>query len=190
MIKMQDKINLAIRNIRKAISDYGLHTSKKTVIEDISEDFVSRLARDNYWRKFELRALFRRSPHWNEDLDCLILEGVRECEPDYHRIEYLLDQLFVEQLDHVRYTKRYKLLTSALCWFTLNGSESEFIKEERLNALKAIAPKAWAPNKRITRVLYSLCVALGVNTSSSEFKRIFPMNLDVTKRRLLSCLSR
>ena len=60
-------------NIWQAINDYGAHTNQTYVLDDVSEKFVDRLARDNAYSKRELRNLFRKSPVWNEKLDALVI---------------------------------------------------------------------------------------------------------------------
>lgn len=67
---MENKNSLIVlneNNIRTAIEDYRRHTSEVTVLDDISFDFIHRLAVDNANSKTELRNLFRKSPAWNED---------------------------------------------------------------------------------------------------------------------------
>ena len=50
------------RNIRQALRDYGAHTSKMTVLEDVSDIFIERLAKDSIKAKRDLRGLLRKSP--------------------------------------------------------------------------------------------------------------------------------
>ncbi len=40
----------------------GRHTSETKVLDDVSDTFIMRLAKDNYYAKQELRELFRKSP--------------------------------------------------------------------------------------------------------------------------------
>lgn len=53
----EEKIALAKENIKNAIRDYGLHTSSKSVLNDVSDDFIERLAVDNYAAKSVLREM-------------------------------------------------------------------------------------------------------------------------------------
>ena len=89
----EDKIILNEQNIRQAISDYRKHTRQYSVLDDVSDEFIERLAKDNYFAKMELRELFRKSPVWNEELDALIINGTRTHQPDYDRVESLANDI-------------------------------------------------------------------------------------------------
>ena len=80
----------ARRNIYQALEDYRKHTSNTEVLDNVSDEFVSRLAKDNAYAKQELRALFRKSPVWNEELDALVINGTRTHNPNYARIDRLV----------------------------------------------------------------------------------------------------
>ncbi len=49
-------------NIRQALRDYAAHTSQTDVLDDVSDKFIQRLAKDNAYAKVELRELFSQSP--------------------------------------------------------------------------------------------------------------------------------
>ena len=87
---MQETIERAERNIRQALRDYGAHTCELRVLDDVSDDFIRRLARDSSYAKQGLRELFRKSPVWNEELDALVINGTRTHDPDYDRIAQLV----------------------------------------------------------------------------------------------------
>ena len=70
-MEMQDIIRQAEENIRQAIRDYGRHTYQMDVLEDISDEFIVRLAEDSSEAKQELRELFSKSPVWHPELDAL-----------------------------------------------------------------------------------------------------------------------
>lgn len=56
----EDKIILNEQNIRQAISDYRKHTRQYSVLDDVSDKFIERLAADNYFAKMKLHELFRK----------------------------------------------------------------------------------------------------------------------------------
>ena len=60
-MKMEDKIKMAEKNIWQALDDYRAHTYSTAVLDDVSEVFVHKLARDNTYFKRELRDLFRKA---------------------------------------------------------------------------------------------------------------------------------
>lgn len=76
-MEMQEVISRAERNIRQALRDYGAHTSKTDVLEDVTDEFIYRLAADSSYAKQGLRKLFSKSPVWNEELDALVINGTR-----------------------------------------------------------------------------------------------------------------
>lgn len=88
-MEMQEVISRAERNIRQALRDYGAHTSKTDVLEDVTDEFIYRLAADSSYAKQGLRKLFSKSPVWNEELDALVINGTRTHDPDYDRIHRL-----------------------------------------------------------------------------------------------------
>ena len=89
----QEKIEMNRKNIWQAIDDYRAHTYQTYVLDDVSEKFVGKLARDNAYSKRELRNLFRKSPVWNEELDALVINGTRTHNPDYKRIRILAEEI-------------------------------------------------------------------------------------------------
>lgn len=50
-MEMQEIIRQAESNIRQAVEDYGAHTYQMDVLEDISDEFIERLARDSSYAK-------------------------------------------------------------------------------------------------------------------------------------------
>ena len=76
-------------NIRQALADYAAHTSQTDVMDDVSDAFIHRLAKDNAYAKRELRELFSKSPVYDSKLDALVINGTRTHDPDPRRIEEL-----------------------------------------------------------------------------------------------------
>lgn len=165
-MEAKEKIRLAEENIRQALRDYGRHTSKTEVLQDVSDAFIMRLAEDNYYAKQELRELFRKSPVWNEELDALVINGTRTHDPDYTRIKDLAWRILEYPSRTLSY-EAYCNIKKAICFFSEPNLDEEG-KAEAIAAIKALAPKAYAPGKKPTRIFRALCMALGVNDETCE----------------------
>ena len=163
------------KNIWQAINDYGAHTYQAYVLEDVSEQFVDRLARDNAYSKRELRHLFRKSPVWNEELDALVINGTRTHNPDYKRIRILAEEI----LSPVR------LNVSVEEWARINRAIDFFANPDEdpasaISAMQEIAPNACAPRKKPSRIFRALCDALGVsdNSAGNRFQQLYAQFAD------------
>ena len=165
-MEAKEKIRLAEENIRQALRDYGRHTSRTEILDEVSDAFIMRLAKDNYYAKQELRELFRKSPVWDEELDALVINGTRTHDPDYRRIRELAWQIF-EYPIRTADDEGYRNIRDAIRFFGEPnlGDEDKAIA---IAAIKALAPKAYAPNKKPTRIFKALCEALGVNNETCE----------------------
>lgn len=64
-ISLLDTTMLLRDNITQALSDYKAHTYAVNVINDVSDDFITRLAEDAAVSKHDLRELLRKSPAWD-----------------------------------------------------------------------------------------------------------------------------
>ncbi|SEH23149.1 hypothetical protein [Selenomonas sp. KH1T6] len=174
------KIEMNKKNIWQAVEDYKKHTREKDVLDDISEKFVSRLAKDNAYAKRELRTLFRMSPVWDESLDALVINGTRTHNPDYARVQQLAeDILFPAQ--QIMNLEDVELLNCAIRFFT-HPKENP---EPAIEAMEKIAPKAYAPRKKRSRIFHALCDALGVadNRAGSNFQRLYAQFADEISSR-------
>ena len=174
---MQETINRAERNIRQALKDYAAHTSQTEVLDDVTDGFITRLAADSSYAKQGLRELFSKSPVWNEELDALVINGTRTHDPDYDRIHRLAMQILEKPFKSLDYD--YNDILKAVCFFS-NPDASEHDRESYIEAIKKLAPKAYTPTKKLSRVFKSLCVALGVadETAGSEFQRLYAQFAD------------
>lgn len=174
---MQEVISRAERNIRQALRDYGAHTSQTDVLEDVTDEFIYRLAADSSYAKQGLRELFSKSPVWNEELDALVINGTRTHDPDYDRIHRLAMQILEKPFKSLDYS--YNDILKAVCFFS-NPDASERDRESYIEAIKKLAPKAYTPTKKLSRVFKSLCVALSVadETAGSEFQRLYAQFAD------------
>ena len=181
-MEQEQVIELAKENIRQAIKDYGEHTSQTRVLDDISEGFVNRLAKDSTRAKWELRELFRKSPVWDEKLSALVINGTRTHNPDYDVIYNLAQKI----LDPASTTENRSLVYGAINFFA-RPFDVDANKVLYKRALEELAPKAYAPNKKLSRVFKALCVELGVadETAGSEFQRLYAQFADeLTAKRI------
>lgn len=176
-MEMQEVISRAERNIRQALRDYGAHTSQTDVLDDVTDEFIYRLAADSSYAKQGLRKLFSKSPVWNEELDALVINGTRTHDPDYDRIHRLAMQILEKPFKSLDYD--YNDILKAVCFFS-NPDASERDRERYIEAIRKLAPKAYTPTKKPSRVFKSLCVALGVadETAGSEFQRLYAQFAD------------
>lgn len=176
-MEMQEVISRAERNIRQALRDYGAHTSQTDVLDDVTDEFIYRLAADSSYAKQGLRKLFSKSPVWNEELDALVINGTRTHDPDYDRIHRLAMQILEKPFKSLDYD--YNDILKAVCFFS-NPDASERDRESYIEAIRKLAPKAYTPTKKPSRVFKSLRVALGVadETAGSEFQRLYAQFAD------------
>lgn len=177
-MEIQEKIKLAKANIWKAIKDYKAHTYQRNVLDDISDDFVNTLAEDNTYAKQHLRDLFRKSPVWNEELDALVINGTRTHNPDYERV-YELAEAILAPARMTADSKTNVKIAKAIRFFTKPNAKEKDLQES-IAAIQALAPDAYAPNKKPSRIFKALCKALNVSddTAGSEFQRQYAMFAD------------
>lgn len=168
-------ITLTEENIRRAIADYTAHTYQTDGIEDVSDVFIERLARDSVAAKSDLRNLFATSPSWNNELQAIVLSGTRNRKPNSIVVSDLADKILMPAKYGCDYEKLCKI-NSAVRFFTNPEEDSAaYIK-----ALTELAPRAYAPNKKLSRIFRALCDALGItdNTAGSDFQRLFAQIAD------------
>jgi len=174
---MQEKISLVQRQIATAIDDYGAHVSDTAVLEDVSDTFIRRLANDSVHAKEELREMFRKSPVWDETLDALVINGTRTHNPDFDLIYNLGSEILTPAM--YQNNERDTLIRMAILLFSdQNAEEDEYRKY--IDAIKILAPKAYTPTKKLSRVFKALCDALGVSddTAGSKFQRLYAQFAD------------
>lgn len=168
-------------NIRVALADYARYINDgKDIMEDVSEDFISAVATDNVENKNELRELFRLSPCWDEKLDALVINGTRTHNPDYQRINNLMDYMFkgiIRKLGDEEPAK-YRDLRFAKDFFS-NGYNGVYL-EDAIAAINRLAPKAYKEGRKKSRVFRQLCIALGIwdEAAGSAFQATFAQFAD------------
>ena len=178
-MNMHDKIELTKRNIHTAINDYWKHTCLGTEIRnDISDDFINALAYDSCYAKQDLRNMLRKSPAWNEELDAVIINGTTTHDPDYNRIYRMAIRIVEPALNKTQEEdiNKFNDIFIALNIFSSNATPSP----ETIEAINRIAPRAYAPGKKLSRIFKAFCVALGVADESpnSDFQRKFAQIAD------------
>lgn len=223
----EELIDLQERNIRQALADYGRHTYDHTVLDDISDVFIERLAKDSTDSKQKLRELFRKSPTWDEDLQAIVINGNRTHDPDADTIRkeiidllfytgkisgavsrclsdrgawlYIPETLFTVGWDGTSYKADTTLarLVRAFYYFPLLFEKEECYKmdsaeahfeDEYIEAINTLAPGAYAPNKKPSRILKALCKAVGIadETAGSYFQKQFAKISDEMNSRKIS----
>ena len=188
-MEMQDIIRQAEENIRQAIRDYGRHTYQMDVLEDISDEFIVRLAEDSSEAKQELRELFSKSPVWHPELDALIINGTRTHDPDHQRVRELAQRILhgpIEQAVRVEDYERYGQMLDAIEFFAVPDSVD--VQARGVQALNTLAPRAYRPGKKLSRVFKALCVELGVadETAGSEFQHLYAQFADELSSQKIS----
>lgn len=157
------KIELTRQNIWKAINDYDRHSYSEHITDKVNKKFVDRLAEDSVKAKQELRQMFRKSSAWNEELDALVINGTSTHDTNYGVVggigRRILDPVWNLQMEQ------------ALSFFTEPGENHP----EAIDRLNELAPGAYAPGKKKSRIFLSLCKSLGVSdeTAGSEFQRLY-----------------
>ena len=178
----KELIEQAKQNIWQAVKDYRAHTSQREILDDITDSFVNRLAEDSVIAKQELRELFQTSPIWNENLNALVINGTRTHNPDYN----LIYELAYTILNPAKYNLDYearKHIDNAIMFFSKPDNDPT----DYITSIKELAPKAYAPRKKPSRIFKALCDALGIsnNNAGSEFQKIYAQFADeLTTRKI------
>lgn len=175
---MQQTIEKAEQDIRQALTDYRRHTRRTDVLDDISDEFIRDLARDSSYAKQGLRELFSRSPAWDESISALAINGTRTHDPDYSRIQDLADEILRPASESSRSSAKDRRILEAIGFFT--SPEGSPGKEAGIDAINALAPQAYSPTRKPSRVFKALCTALGVadEATGSAFQRLYAQLAD------------
>ena len=157
-------------NIWSALDDYFRHADSDDVYENISEQFVSRLASDSIISKRALRQLFRHSQAWNENLQAIIINGTKTHNPDYTLVHDLANSiLYPAKIDAD--CDKLNLIERAVCFFSRPNDKAD----EYIDAINHLAPQAYAPRKKRSRIFKAICDSLGVTdlNAGSSFQHLF-----------------
>lgn len=166
----------AKKAIQAAVEDYRRHTSAVDVLDEVSADFVDRLAQDSYTAKTELRDLFRKSPAWCEELQALVINGNRTHNPNYDLISDWIYEI-LKPLKNGVDPEKWDNVKLAARFFTAPNSDYLY---QYLDALNKIAPKAYHKGRKASKIFKAMCDALGVtdNTKGSNFQKLYAQIAD------------
>ena len=171
-----DKLKeLTRNNIWTALDDYFRHTDSDDVYENISEQFVERLAQDAINSKQALRELFCKSQGWNENLQAIVINGTKTHNPDYTLVHDLANSI----LRPVKWDAdcdKLNLIDRAICFFSRPNDKAD----EYIDAINQLAPQAYAPRKKRSRIFKAICDSLGVTdlSAGSQFQHLFAQFAD------------
>lgn len=171
-----------IRKLEKQITDalgYYTEHAPSNGIENVSHAFIENLASDNAVAKSALRELFRKSPVWNEELDALVINGTRTHDADPKRVRTMAAQI----LKAMPYDSIVEAFMNCCVYSepgsTLYGDEGDgyFTSEAYL---ETVAPGAYHPGKKPSRVFKAICDAKGItdNAKNSSFQRMYAQLAD------------
>ena len=172
MEKLKEQLT---QNIWSALDNYFRHADSDDVFDNISEQFVSRLAQDAIKGKHDLRELFRHSQAWNENLQAIVINGTKTHNPDYILVHDLANSI-LRPAKWDADCDKLALIDRAICFFSRpNDKDDSYI-----NAINELAPHAFAPRKKRSRIFKAICDSLGVSdlSAGSEFQHLFAQFAD------------
>ena len=182
---IEEVIALNEQNIRQALRDYAAHTSQTEVLDDISDTVITTLAKDSAYAKANLRELFRKSPVWDEQLQALVINGTRTHDPDYSFIERIGKRILEPACyaDKLTWVEKEEIIK----FFSRPTADDEY-RTAWLAIINRIAPKAYKPTKKPSRVFKAICQAVGVvdETAGSEFQRLYAQFADELSAKRIS----
>ena len=172
MEKLKEQLT---QNIWSALEDYFRHTDLNVVYDDITDSFVDKLASDSIKSKRELRQLFRKSQAWDENLQAIVINGTKTHNPDYILVHNLANSILRPAKWDADYDK-LALIDRAICFFTRPDDNAD----SYINAINELAPHAYAPRKKRSRIFKAICDSLGVTdlSAGSEFQHLFAQFAD------------
>lgn len=162
-------------NIWSALDDYFRNADSDDVYEKISEQFVDRLAQDAIKSKHDLRQLFRHSQAWNEQLQAIVINGTKTHNPDYVLVHDLANSI-LRPAKWDADCDKLSLIERAICFFSRPNDKAD----EYIDAINQLAPHAYAPRKKRSRIFKSICDSLGVTdlSAGSQFQHLFAQFAD------------
>ena len=176
-----DKLTKLTRdNLWTAVDDYRRHTYETDVLDDISDNFIDRLAHDSIESKRELRELFRKSQGWDENLQAIVINGTKTHNPDYVLVNNLANKILSPaRLDA---TAETRFLIDRSIGFFARPNDKSF---DAIDAIQQLSPNAYAPHKKRSRIFKALCDSLNVtdNSAGSQFQRLFAQFADELSTR-------
>ena len=171
-----DKLkNLTRKNIWTALGDYFRHADSDDIFTDITEAFVDRLADDAIKSKHDLRQLFSKSQGWDENLQAIVINGTKTHNPDYILVHNLANSILRPAKWDSDYEK-LNLIDRAICFFSRPNDKAD----DYIDAINLLAPHAYAPRKKRSRIFKAICDSLGVTdlSAGSSFQYLFAQFAD------------
>ena len=172
-IDFLDTTMLLHKNIKKAIEDYKRYARKTEVLDDVSDDFIYRLAEDALEAKKDLRKMLRKSLVWSEELQSVVINGKRTHDPDYDRVFKLANDI-TQPWREGKSFEEIQLVRKAINYFAFPEASAD-LKKSFIDSINQIAPNAYRKNRKKSRIFKSICDALGVTDESagSNFQKLF-----------------
>lgn len=172
------------RQIREALSAYAEYADggdNINEIENASDKFIKRLAKDAARAKEPLRTMMRKSPAWDEALDALIINGNRTHEPDFELIDNWLKKLFEPVLYDGKGT-----ISSDDWWAFITCLRNDFdndnfnYQKEIIKILNDIDKRIYAKGKRKAKIVRSMLTHYGLwdDTARSDCQKYFALVAD------------
>ena len=177
---MDNLQTLTRNNIWAALDDYFRHVDSHDVYENISEEFVDRLADDAIKSKRSLRELFCKSQGWNENLQAIVINGTKTHNPDYILVHNLANSI-LRPAKWDADCDKITLIERAVCFFSRPNDKNDCY----IDAIHQLAPQAYAPRKKRSRIFKAICDSLGVTdlSAGSDFQRLFAQFADELSTR-------
>ena len=150
------------------------------MLDDISDNFVNRLAHDSIESKRELRELFSKSQGWDENLQAIVINGIKTHNPDYILVNNLANKILSPARLDASAETRF-LIDRSIGFFARPNDKSS----DAIDAIQQLSPNAYAPRKKRSRVFKALCDTLNVtdNSAGSQFQRLFAQFADELSTR-------
>lgn len=184
---IEQKAEMNLANVTKGLKDYFAHTSDRDILDDVSFEFKSKVARDNARSKDRLREMFRKHPGWNEELDAVVVKESMIKDPDKTEICNLISEIF--DLKYSFWGGRempvtngeYALLKSFFAGYDISDAETT-----ELEALfKRLSPKAYAKGKKKSKIFRQLALDLDLvdESKGSKWQQLFAKLADEMNSR-------
>lgn len=123
-------------------------------------------------------SLFFASPQGAGYVPLFLINGTRTHDPDLGLIRQLAFQILDPAFSRIELP--FGLSSEVFCWAIDFFSDPTHSTARGIEAIKFLAPKAYAPNKKPSKIFKAVCDALKVsdNTAGSEFQRLYAQFAD------------
>ena len=162
--------NRAERDIKTAVKVYSERTTETAILDDISPDFIRRLAVDSTNAKKDLREFLSRSPRWIPELDALKIPGELPAEINSERVDLIAGEILFPALVATSDSSAARDI-QYLKEFVVNNETSD----DMIASLSRIDAKAYKPGRKKSRIFRDCCKALGIadESAGSDFSKNF-----------------